>query len=72
MKYKTLLLLLLVSSNVIYGQTVQIADRFDYPIADRGVGSNNIAYELPERITAFGGESVNNLYPNNLFTSNYR
>lgn len=72
MKSIILFLLFLIFSQAIYSQTAQIADRFDYPIADRGIGTNSIAYELPERITALGGESNNNLYPHNLSMSNTR
>ncbi len=55
----------MLSNLSIYGQ---IADRFDYPIGDRGLDVNSLPYEFPEGISNHGGEN-NQLYPYSMSTS---
>ena len=45
------LLILCLQISVIHGQN--IADRFDYPIGDKGIDVNGNAYEIPEVQTFF-------------------
>ncbi|MFM2387647.1 MAG: hypothetical protein RL660_2404 [Bacteroidota bacterium] len=61
-----LLVLNLACSITVNGQSTVIADRFDYPIGDRGLDGAGNPYELQEHVSAYGGESKNDLFPNNL------
>ncbi len=64
----------LLFSNICLSQSALVATRFDYPIGDRGNRSTGNPFELLENFNAnaFGVESENSLYPDNLSNTHER